>query len=214
MRVWRRLVQPVDNNTRRILTAQFTRVKRTDMEAELTYVAFSGPRCVAEGALRDVLPLLKRRFDADRGELVLVFEVETGKQVDFALEGTLEAILEREVPSAPRGPGRPKLGVISREVSLLPKHWDWLEHQPGGISGALRRLVDQAIKKEPERERARRRRDALSRILTAIAGDRPHFEDAMRALFAGEQARFEELVARWPKDIRELATRPQVEGAA
>jgi len=177
------------------------------MEPELTYTAFAGVRRVAAGALRDVLPVLKQRFDEDRSELVLVFELETGRQVDFDLRGSLADILEGAARAQPRGPGRPRLGVTSREVSLLPRHWDWLEQQPQGISGSLRRLVEQAIKLQPGQERARRTRAALSRFLSSMAGDRPHYEEATRALFAGDIARFAALVERWPKDIREYAVR-------
>jgi hypothetical protein len=183
------------------------------MESEPTYVAFAGPRRVAAGPLRDVLPVLKQRFDRDRAELVLAFEVETGRQVDFDLRGSLDEVLEREVQRSRRGPGRPRLGVTSREVSLLPRHWEWLEQQPSGISGALRRLVEQALKTLPGKERARRIRTALSRFLAAMAGDRPGYEEASRALFAGDTGRFEALVRRWPKDLREHAVRLAREAA-
>jgi hypothetical protein len=173
-----------------------------------SYVAFAGARCVAEGALAEVLPTLQKRHAKDPSDSVLVFEIETGRQVDFNLRRDIEDILaQEEAGSKARGPGRPRLGVISREVSLLPRHWDWLEAQPNGISGALRRLVEQAIKTEPGKQRSQRIRAALSRVLAAIAGDRPHFEEACRALYAGDEERFEALVARWPHDIREYACR-------
>jgi len=175
------------------------------MKSEPAYVAFAGARRVAAGTLPEVLPVLKRRFDRDRSETVLVFEVETGRQVDFDLRGSLEEVLARVLPAVPRGPGRPRLGVTSREVSLLPRHWDWLEQQPNGISPAIRRLVEQAIKSQPGRDRARQIRAALSNFLSAVAGDRPNYEEACRALFARDTARFEVLIARWPKDIREFA---------
>jgi hypothetical protein len=142
-----------------------------------------------------------------------VFEVETGRQIDFDLRGSLDDVLARELPTAPRGPGRPKLGVTSREVSLFPRHWDWLETQPSGISGALRRLVEQAIKGQSGKDRARVIRAALSRFLTSMAGDRPHYEEASRALFAGDTKRFEALIERWPKDIREYAVHQAREAA-
>jgi hypothetical protein len=172
---------------------------------ETTYTAFAGARRVAAGSLRDLLPALKRRFDEDRSELVLVFDDATGRQVDFDLRGSLEEVLARATEAGRRGPGRPRLGVTSREVSLLPRHWEWLEQQPSGISGTLRRLVEQAAKEDPARERARRIRDALGRFLSSIAGDRPHYEEATRALFQGDLAGFERLVERWPKDVREYA---------
>ena len=173
---------------------------------ETSYAAFSGVRRVALGPLRELLPVLKQRFDQDPSELVLVFETDTGRQIDFDLRGSPEDVLERHAAVAARGPGRPKLGVTSREVSLLPRHWSWLEEHSSGISGALRRLVEQAIKSESGPERARRLRAGLSRFLTAMAGDRPNYEEACRALFAGETERFESLIQRWPKDIREQAS--------
>lgn len=172
---------------------------------DVTYTAFAGPRRIATGPMRDVLPVLKQRFEADRLELVLVFEIETGRQVDFDLRGLVEEVLERATQAHRRGPGRPKLGVTSREVSLLPRHWDWLEQQPSGMSGALRRLVEQAMNAHPGKERARRSRAALSAFLSSMAGDCPNYEEASRALFQGDATRFESLVQRWPKDIREYA---------
>lgn len=183
-----------------------TEIPRTEPpSAGSQYVAFSGARRVALGALAEVLPILKQRFDRDPSELVLVFDVESGRQVEFDVSGTLADILDREVPGRQRGPGRPKLGVVSREVSLFPRHWEWLDEQPQGISGALRRLVERAIRTQPGKERARRARSALSRFLSSMAGDRPNYEEATRALFAGETERFESLVQRWPKDIRDHA---------
>lgn len=168
------------------------------------FVAFSGTRRVASGPLRDVLPVLKQRFDRDASELVLVFDTETGRQVDFDLRGSPAEVLERALP-APRGPGRPKLGVTSREVSLLPRQWQWLEQQPSGISAALRRLVEHASKTQTGSERARQQRGALSQMLSALAGNLPGFEEACRALFAGDDARFALGVESWPEDLRQYA---------
>jgi len=177
-----------------------------DMQDNIpAYVAFAGSRQVAAGSLPEVLPILKQRFDRDRSDMVLVFQMDTGRQLEFDLRGTLDEVLARVVPEASKGPGRPRLGVVSREVSLLPRHWDWLEAQPAGASAALRRLVEQAIRQQPGKERARRIREALSRFLSSMAGDRPNFEEACRALFAGDSARFASLIDRWPKDIRDLA---------
>jgi len=180
---------------------------------EGTFVAFAGVRKVACGSLGDVLPVLKQRFDRDGSELVLVFDVDTGNQVEFDLRGSLDAIMALVAPARPRGPGRPRLGVSSREVSLLPRHWDWLEQQPSGISAAIRRLVEQASKAQPGRERARRIRAALSKVLSALAGNRPNFEEACRALFAGDAARVATLIQRWPKDIREYVLQQATEAA-
>ncbi len=110
--------------------------------------------------------------------------------------------------SPPRdGPGRPKLGVVSREVSLLPRHWEWLEKQPQGISGTLRRLVEDARKRDPRGQNARRARDAAHKVMWAVAGDLPDFEESSRALFAREGERFAALVAPWPVDVRDYVRR-------
>lgn len=176
----------------------------TDREqAPTTYIAFVGTKCVARGALTEVLPRLKKRFDADEQELVSVFDDETGRAVDFDLRGTLADVIARETPPETRGPGRPKLGVASREVSLLPRHWDWLEQQPNGISAALRRLVDEARKHEPEAQRLRRRRAAVGNVMTAVAGDLPGYEEASRALYAGDHEALAAQMKRWPKELRE-----------
>jgi len=170
------------------------------MEPAGIYVAFAGDARVAAGPLAEVLPVLKQAFDRDRNRVPLVFEVDSGRQVDFDLRGTLDEVLDRAAP-ARRGRGRPRLGVTSREVSLLPRHWRWLEQQSGGISSAIRRLVEQAGK-APGRDRARQIRAALNGFLSAMAGDRPHYEEACRALYAGDRARLTSLTAAWPADIR------------
>jgi hypothetical protein len=170
----------------------------------VTYSAFAGDRLVAAGALEQLLRRLKAH-EAHGGAPALVFEDATGRQVDFDLRGTPDEVVARALPKP--GPGRPRLGVVSREVSLLPEHWEWLEAQPAGISGALRRLVDAARKRAPQEERARRAREAASRLMTALAGDRPGYEEATRALFAGDGPKFARLVQRWPKDIREHVLR-------
>jgi hypothetical protein len=152
-----------------------------------------------------MLPRLKKWTEERQSELPLIFDDHTGKQVDFDLRGTVAEVVARAVP--PRGPGRPKLGVVAREVSLLPRHWEWLEAQPNGASAAIRRLVDEARTREPDRQRARQARDAASRMLTALAGNLPGYEEATRALYAADGPAFRERVARWPADIRNYALR-------
>lgn len=173
------------------------------MEEERNYTAFAGEHLVAAGGLRAMLGKVKAYLDDGGEDRVLIFEDWTGRQVDFDFRGTPEDVLDRADPGGPRtGPGRPKLGVVAREVTLLPRHWEWLERQPSGASAALRRLVDEARKREPGRERARLAREAASKIMWAMAGDLPNFEEASRALFGRDQARFEKLIAAWPKDLR------------
>ncbi len=167
------------------------------MDRDATYAAFAGDRCIAEGSLRAVLLALKARGGA---EPVLVFEDRTGKQVDFDLRGTPEEALARALP--PAGPGRPRLGVVAREVTLLPRHWEWLEAQPSGASAALRLLVEEASRRDPGEQEARRAIEAASRVMTALAGDRPGYEEASRALFARDGRRFAALIRTWPADVR------------
>jgi hypothetical protein len=172
------------------------------MDSARTVTAFIGARRVATGPLPAVLRKVKPLADRGDAEPVLFFEDDTGLQVDFDFSGTVEEVVARAIPvAAPPGPGRPKLGVVSREVSLLERHWAWLEAQPQGISAALRRLVDEARKLDPEKDSARRAIEATSRVMTALAGNRRGFEEASRALFARDQKRFEALIRRWPKDV-------------
>jgi hypothetical protein len=194
------------------------------MESERTFTAFAENRIVASGDLKEVILRAKGCLDRGEGAPILIFEDRTGRPVDFDLRGTPEEALAKlashplfppdAAPGTPRsGPGRPKLGVVGREVSLLPRHWDWLEQQPQGISAALRRLVEEARKRDPGKERARQLRDAAGKLMWTMAGNFPGFEEASRALFAGDPARFEELVRDWPEDIREYLCRRLRESA-
>lgn len=177
------------------------------MENEATFTAFAGERRIASGDLRSVLRTTKEQVDAGESERVLLFDDETGRQVDVNLHGAMDEMLAREAPVPPPRRGRPRLGVVSREVSLLPRHWEWLEQQPNGISAALRRLVEDARKRDPGKERARLAREATGRVMTTLAGNLPNFEEASRALYAVDRARFEALIGDWPEGIREHLTR-------
>jgi len=110
-----------------------------------------------------------------------------------------------EPPPSPRGPGRPKLGVVAREVTLLPRHWDWLSAQPGGASVALRKLVEDARRTSAPRDRVRRAQEAAYRFMSAMAGNLPGFEEAARSLFAANRARFAAETEPWPADVRDHA---------
>jgi uncharacterized protein len=173
--------------------------------------AFDGARQIASGSYVDVALALKPYGDAHPDAAVLVFDDATGKQIDFDLRGSgadIAARLQKRFPAAqaeaPRTPGRPKLGVIGREVTLLPRHWEWLAEQPGGASVTLRRLVEEA-RREPPGDKARLRslQERAYHFMSALAGNFPNFEEASRALFANDMLRFKNLIARWPKDVRE-----------
>lgn len=175
------------------------------MDESQTYSVFAGERLLLHAPLAEMLRRTKQYIDERERQgsdpSVLIFEDETGRQVDFDFRGPEEAVLARVVRPPRVGPGRPRLGVVGREVSLLPRHWDWLEGQPGGASAALRRLVDEARKRNPEQQRVRQAIDATYRFMTALAGDRPGYEEATRALYAGDRERFASLITAWPPDV-------------
>jgi uncharacterized protein len=166
------------------------------VEQTQTFTVFCENRRIAAGPLAEMLARVKE-WVAKNGEAgILYFEDWSGRQTDFNLR--------EPAPAAP-GPGRPKLGVVSREISLLPRHWEWLQQQPNGASAALRRLVDQARNSPADQER--RAREAAGRFLSAVAGNLPGYEEATRALYAGDRERMASLMAEWPTDVREYATR-------
>ncbi|MGK6306766.1 DUF2239 family protein [Variovorax sp. DT-64] len=169
--------------------------------AEPTLTAFANFERIAAGPRAEVVAQLRARTDA---QSVFVFDDSTGERLDLDLREDVRAASEGPAADeqATRGVGRPKLGVVAREVTLLPRHWDWLSRQPGGASVALRRLIDEARRVHADGDAQRASREAAYRFMSAIAGDLPGFEEAARALFAGEGARFAELVSAWPEDVR------------
>ncbi len=173
------------------------------MDQNYTYSAFLGTVLLESGTLRSVLRALKARsIQSDSGNC-LVFVDQTGEQIDFDLRGTLPQVIARYSPAAPRaGPGRPKLGVVAREVSLLPRHWEWLEQQPSGASAAIRRLVEKARKNVSQEQQARATIDAVSRFLTSMAGNLPGYEEACRALYARNREHLNRQIKKWPRDVR------------
>lgn len=179
--------------------------------ASSQFSAFAGDRLLASGSLAEVAIAVKMASGTASTAPVLIFDDATGYSVDLDLRGSHRDIVARlpqaAMPAAPsepeaRGRGRPKLGVVSREVTLLPRHWDWLNARPGGASVALRKLVEDARRASADADRMRTARDAAYHFMSAMAGDRPGFEEASRALFAGDAARLKELTAGWPADIR------------
>ena len=174
-----------------------------------TFTVFDGPKQLASGPLHEIARAIKRAEPSVTGP-ILIFGDATGRPIDLDLRGTEDEALARlpnraaadtpqEAPPAaePRGRGRPKLGVVAREVTLLPRHWDWLSAQPGGASVALRKLVEQARRTGP----------AAYHFMSVMAGNLPGFEEASRALFADDRRRLTELIASWPPDIRDHVVR-------
>lgn len=177
------------------------------------FTAFAGEKRIAFGDLSTVALAVKTAVDAGV-ERIVVFEDATGRTVDLDLRGTPQDVNARYAAAMPEdgapaddaakpGRGRPKLGVTAREVTLLPRHWDWLAGQPGGASAALRRLVEAARRESAEADAARRSQEAAYRVMSTLAGNLGGFEEATRAFFAGDQKQFHKLCEGWPRDVRE-----------
>ena len=192
----------------------------TDTAAAPQLTAFAGQRKVAAGTLHGVAQSLKALVLREPEAQILIFDDASGSQVDLNLRGSLEEVLQRlpkpraaaaaQVPDAPdataaapvRTAGRPRPGVVAGEITLLPRHWDWLSTQPGGPSVALRKLVEYAQRGSKAQDAQRQAREAAYKFMSALAGDAPGFEEASRALFAGRQAAFAACVQDWPADVR------------
>jgi uncharacterized protein len=178
-------------------------------DGQVRCTAFAGFRRVASGELAQVAASTKEVIDGGEQAPVLIFDDVTGEQIEVDFRGSCEDVLKRlgetTEQAAPRGPGRPRLGVVAHEVTLLPRHWEWLSSQPGGASVALRKLVEQARRENADKDRLRRSQEAAYRFMSALGGDLPGFEEATRAFFAGDRARFEQHLEPWPVDVREHA---------
>jgi uncharacterized protein len=190
-----------------------------------TCIAFEGHRRIAAGTLADVALAVREVHTRGEAAPVLVFDDITSRPVEFDLRGTPDEIVARlanaqaaseaaeateaagNEDEAPRGRGRPKLGVVAREVTLLPRHWDWLNGQSGGASVALRKLVDAVRAAGEDKDRRRAAQESVYRFMTAVAGNLPRYEDATRALYADDRQRFEEIVTVWPDDVRDHTLR-------
>ncbi len=182
-----------------------------------TFTLFIGHKRVSTGTLEAAVRAAKSAMDSGVAERTVIYDDVTCRTVDVDYSGTLDQVLQGlanhpllrpapvdEEPEKRLGPGRPKIGVISREVSLLPRHWEWLNSQPNGASGALRVLVEEARKKNMGRDQARQTRDALHHFLWDMAGDFPNFEEATRVFFAKDFEHFRFLTSDWPRDVLEF----------
>ena len=181
------------------------------MADDKTFTAFAGPRRIAMGDLASVAAKAKAFLDQDEEASILILDDETCRVVEVDFRGTADDVARRLEPTSgkpeARGPGRPKLGVVAREVTLLPRHWEWLNAQPGGASVALRKLVEEARRSNEAKDRVRKSQEALYRFMSTLAGDEAGFEEASRALFAGDRKLFMALIKLWPKDLRDHAER-------
>ena len=181
------------------------------------FTAFIGDQRLVSGPLAEVALAVSKASKSPAAEPIVIFDDANGRPIDLDLRGTERDIVARLPQSAsnpetaaddlsapePRGRGRPKLGVVAREVTLLPRHWEWLGTQPGGASVALRKLVEEARRASGDRDRSRAARDAAYHFMSVMAGNLAGFEEASRALFADDRRRFVELIAGWPGDVRD-----------
>lgn len=182
-----------------------------------TCTAFIGATRIATGDLTWVALAVKEALEADDTAQALIFDDRTSGVIEIDFRGTRDDVLRsvaardlaEEASLSPepslRRPGRPKLGVVSREITLLPRHWDWLNSQPGGASVTLRRLVEEARRASDGKDRVRQAQDAAYRFMMVMAGDRSGFEEATRGLFSGDLERFRRETGEWPVDVRDHA---------
>jgi uncharacterized protein len=172
-------------------------------------LAFEGNVLLGKGRLVDVAKLAKQAHDRHSEHscpaAILVFAAGTSQVIDLDWRGSLDAFLARlaapDDAPAKRSPGRPKLGVVAREVTLLPRHWDWLSSQTGGASVALRKLVEVARRASESKDRRRQASEVGYRFMSTMAGHEVGFEEASRALFAADLAAFEHHTQTWSKDV-------------
>ena len=174
-----------------------------------TCCAFNQHQLIACGPLVEVARAAKLAIDTGANGPVLIFDQQSSRPIELDFRGSADEVLARlapaEVASPPpsRGPGRPKLGVTAREVTLLPRHWEWLAQQPGGASAVLRRLVEQAQRSDAPKQQARLAMEAVERFMNAMTGNFAGHEEASRAFYRGERDQFAALIEQWPPDVRD-----------
>jgi hypothetical protein len=175
-----------------------------------TCSAFAGHKKIARGSLLEVALKVKEYFEKHKSPFILVFDDSSAKPIDLDLRGTTRAVTQRyqvtekdSEPEKKSGPGRPKLGVVAKEVTLLPRHWEWLATQPGGASVTLRKLVEEAKAKNLKKDQIRLAQEATHRFMTAMTGDLPGYEEALRAFYSKKFDHFSKLVDAWPRDLRD-----------
>ncbi|GAB4187288.1 MAG: DUF2239 family protein [Wenzhouxiangellaceae bacterium] len=178
----------------------------SDPSESSSCTAFAGQKIIARGSLAEIEPTIRNRADA---QSVLVFDDATGRRIDldFSTAASTPASAAASTVDDSRQPrrGRPRLGVVSREVTLLPRHWQWLNAQSGGASVTLRKLVERARREQTEAGQVRQAQEHAYRFIAAIAGDEPGFEEAARSLFKADRNAFADAAWLWPEDVRAYA---------
>ncbi len=179
------------------------------METATTYTAFDGSQVFAKGSLTEVVKKIKTAIGKSANNSILIFSDTTGRTMDFNFQGSekdvskrLEVYVAEEPSVVPAGPGRPKIGVVSREVSLQPRHWEWLATQSGGASATLRLLVEHAKKKGEGTLNTKQAQERTYKFMSVMGGDLPGYEEALRALYKSDEKTFASHISKWPEDIR------------
>ena len=180
-----------------------------------TCTVFLGVKKMAQGSIEEVIPWLKQTYADEALTTFLLFDDATGKTFDVDFRGTIDEVLARffeksgispsseAIPLSTKRVGRPKLGVVSGEVTLLPRHWEWLKRQPGGASVTLRKLVEEARRTDTQHNQVRVAQEATYHVMTTLAGDFPNYEEALRSLYAKDDVRFDQLLASFEPDVRD-----------
>ncbi len=173
------------------------------MNTSQRYTSFAGHKHLATGDLKTLLTDTYAFIKQHGEEGILIIDNQSGRQLDFNFHGSLEDLLSTALPPEPKkGPGRPRLGVVNGEISLLPRHWEWLQRQPQSASGTIRRLIETAIKNTSPEEKVKETVDAAGKFLWIIGGNLPDFEEASRAIYAQKWHILDAVTAAWPEDIR------------
>lgn len=173
------------------------------------YTAFDGFNLISTGAIEDVALGVRKHLKSNKDSAILIFSDSSGKQMDLDLSGSEKDVLERlkifknlELGVVSTGPGRPKLGVVAREISLLPSHWEWLSNQPGGSSSTIRSLIEEKMKNAISGKlKVKIAQETVYKFLHAIAGNLPNFEEAIRYLYRKDEKKFKDLISEWPNDL-------------
>lgn len=172
-------------------------------------IAFSGDIKISSGPILKVAEATKKHLIKKPNSDIQIFDHDTGQFLEVDFRGSLSQVVERMKKSfiieteKIRGPGRPKLGVVSKEITLLPKHWDWLNLQANGASGSIRKLIDEAMKRNVAKDELKRSQNSVYKFMTIMAGNYPLYEEALRAFYANDNAKFKYIITNWPKDVRD-----------
>ncbi|MBL7689782.1 MAG: DUF2239 family protein [Bdellovibrionaceae bacterium] len=176
---------------------------------ENTYTAFEGSKLLVRGPLDKVVLKSKHRLEKSPEASILIFSDSTGRTIDFNFHGSEDDVLKRleiyvsgEEAKSANGPGRPKLGVVSREVSLLPRHWEWLANQTGGASATLRKLIESEQKKSAGGLSLKQAQERVYKFMSVLAGDLEGYEEALRALYRKDVDSFQTHIKSWPRDVK------------